>query len=217
MRSSDENDVDANSVASNGDSKFWSALEDECLREAVEKFGAKTWKEIAKHVPNRNHVQCLQRWNYVLRPGLIKGAWTSQEDEMLVRVVTEFKKLAAGINWKEVAKRIVGRSGKQCRERWYFNLDPSIKTGPWTSDEDAILLAKQAEAGNRWAHISSLIEGRTENATKMRFKSIMRQKEGVEARRGCPDSTIARRMRKQLGCNCVETSKAHEKCRHGAI
>lgn len=33
-----------------------------------------------------------------------------------------------------------GRSGKQCRERWHNQLDPSIKKEQWTEEEDRILL-----------------------------------------------------------------------------
>ena len=35
-------------------------------------------------------------------------------------------------NWSVVAGMMDGRAGKQCRERWMNNLDPSIKKGPWT-------------------------------------------------------------------------------------
>ena len=36
-----------------------------------------------------------------------------------------------------------GRSGKQCRERWHNQLDPSIKKEQWTEEEDRILLQVQ--------------------------------------------------------------------------
>ncbi|RHY33486.1 hypothetical protein DYB32_001603 [Aphanomyces invadans] len=40
-------------------------------------------KAIAELVPGRNHSQCLQRWNKVLKPGLIKGTWSPDEDALL--------------------------------------------------------------------------------------------------------------------------------------
>jgi len=36
---------------------------------------------------------------------------------------------------------IKGRSGKQCRERWINALNPSLKTGGWTPDEDKLLFS----------------------------------------------------------------------------
>lgn len=52
--------------------------QDEQLREAVDKHGARNWKAIAKHLEDRTDVQCLHRWQKVLRPGLVKGPWTDE-------------------------------------------------------------------------------------------------------------------------------------------
>ena len=38
------------------------------------------------------------------------------------------------------------------------------------------MLDNQRRLGNRWAFIASMLPGRTENAVKTRFKSIMRAK-----------------------------------------
>lgn len=42
--------------------------------------------------------------------------------------------------WSDIAACIPGRVGKQCRERYHNHLDPNINKGPWTPEEDAILL-----------------------------------------------------------------------------
>lgn len=52
--------------------------QDEMLREAVEAHGARNWKAIAKRLDGRTDVQCLHRWQKVLRPGLVKGPWTPE-------------------------------------------------------------------------------------------------------------------------------------------
>ena len=60
-------------------------------------------------------VQCLQRWRKVLAPGLKKGRWTAEEDELLrARVSRGFK------NWGEVAQDIPGRTFKQCPSTFSF-------------------------------------------------------------------------------------------------
>jgi len=99
-------------------------------------------------------------------------------------------------NWGEVASRIPGRTAKQCRERWCYNLDPYIKKGEWTPEEDAVLVEAQSRLGNRWARIAQLLPGRTENAVKTRIKSINRAK----ARAWTPeeDATLLR-LRDELG------------------
>lgn len=56
----------------------WTMEEDEKLRKAVAEFGGRNWKKIAEQIPERTDVQCLHRWQKVLRPGLIKGPWTPE-------------------------------------------------------------------------------------------------------------------------------------------
>lgn len=53
-----------------------SPSQDEALRHAVSMFDGKNWKEVARHIEGRTDVQCLHRWQKVLKPGLIKGPWT---------------------------------------------------------------------------------------------------------------------------------------------
>ena len=52
-------------------------LQDEALREGVRVVGAKNWKRIAaEYLANsRTRVQCRERWQKVLRPGLVKGPY----------------------------------------------------------------------------------------------------------------------------------------------
>lgn len=72
----------------------------------------------------RSDVQCLHRWQKVLRPGLVKGPWTQEEDDIIIQCMEQ-----GIVKWSEVAERIEGRIGKQCRERWYNHLDPTIRKG----------------------------------------------------------------------------------------
>ena len=151
----------------------WSGEEDAALRKAVSRHGEKNWKAIAESVPGRNHVQCLQRWKKVLRPGLVKGHWTGDEDRLLRALVAPGPR-----NWGEVSGRIPGRTAKQCRERWCNHLDPRIKKGNWTPLEDEALVEAQAYLGKKWAQISKYLPGRTENAVKIRWKSLTRRASG---------------------------------------
>ncbi|RLN37195.1 hypothetical protein BBJ28_00011971, partial [Nothophytophthora sp. Chile5] len=160
--------------------------EDDKLRDAVSRHGERNWKSIAEEVPGRNHTQCLQRWTKVLAPGLVKGHWRPDEDDLLKELVAEGRK-----NWGQVATRIPGRTSKQCRERWYNHLDPSIVRGyvmslldmmlsmpEYTAEEDRTILDAQSRLGNRWSAIAAMLPGRTEDAVKIRWKSLCRVRKG---------------------------------------
>jgi len=151
----------------------WTDAEDNLLRAAVQKHKERNWKAISKDVPGRNHVQCLQRWRKALDPTVVKGHWTADEDANLLYLVAENPK-----NWGHVARGIPGRTAKQCRERYHNHLDPSIKKGDWSIQEDTIIIEQQKNLGNKWAEISKFLPGRTENSVKIRWKSIQRQLQG---------------------------------------
>lgn len=160
----------------------WSKEEDSQLLAAVKKQGARNWKGIATQVPGRNHTQCLQRYAKVLKPGLVKGHWGEQEDATLTALVT-----AGWANWGQIADKIPGRTSKQCRERWFHHLDPRIKRGDYSAEEDELILREHDKLGNKWSQIAAQLEGRTEDAVKIRWKTLNRHKRqgkpvGLEAR-----------------------------------
>ena len=58
----------------------WTPEEDQLLREAISINEGKNWRKIAEYLKehNKNHTQCLHRWQKVLNPKLVKGAWTKE-------------------------------------------------------------------------------------------------------------------------------------------
>jgi hypothetical protein len=68
----------------------WTEEEDEILRKAVEDHNGKNWKKIAEQLENRTGVQCLHRWQKVLNPNLVKGPWTKEEDELIIKLVEQY-------------------------------------------------------------------------------------------------------------------------------
>ena len=120
----------------------WKSDEDALLRKTVNELGARNWKRVAEAFQGtRTDVQCLHRWNKVLRPGLLKGKWGKEEDKVVIDYVQKIG--MEKVRWNQVAERLPGRLGKQCRERWYNHLNPDIKKGNWTQEEDDLLFEGQ--------------------------------------------------------------------------
>merc|ERR1711862_194976 len=64
--------------------------------------------------------------------GVRKRPWTQLEDILLTKLVNKI----GSQKWSEIAKRIKGREGKQCRERWHNHLNPQIRKDPWEDKEE---------------------------------------------------------------------------------
>jgi hypothetical protein len=106
-----------------------------------------------------------------LKPGLVKGPWTLDEDEKL----KEWVKKEGTDKWSACSAYISGRSGKQCRERWFNILRPEVKRGSWSPEEDKLIFRLYHEFGSHWTTIATHLPGRTENSIKNRFYSTLRK------------------------------------------
>ncbi|KAF0697266.1 Aste57867_12038 [Aphanomyces stellatus] len=157
----------------------WTAAEDEALRLAVERNGNENWKAIADIVKTRNHSQCLQRWNKVLKPGLIKGNWSPEEDALLREQID----LHGEDAWVKVAEGVSGRTTKQCRERWRNHLAPSINRSPFSQAELALLDFVYNKIGNRWTLVAKLLPGRAEDDIKKKWRQLHPKQEKKKAGR----------------------------------
>lgn len=107
-----------------------------------------------------------------------KYPWTEEEDNLLCYLV----KIGGAKEWSKIAELFnqqmrmsYQRNGKQCRERWVNTLNPQLKKGKWTPEEDLVLLRKQYILGNKWREISQDMQGRSETQIKNHFKSLLKK------------------------------------------
>jgi hypothetical protein len=153
----------------------WTMEDVELLRKLVEQYkeGAPRWNEIAANFQSHSAIDCLTKWQGMTTNPAIKGkgSWTPEEDKILVE-----KRALYGRKWAKIASHLPGRQGKQCRERYVNHLNPELKKGEWTDDEEAVLIAMRQVHGNRWANISKELPGRSDNDVKNHWYSTVHRK-----------------------------------------
>ena len=136
----------------------WTAEEDALLHKLVtESASFVSWSMLASFFPNKTAAQLSGRWDKVINPALVKGSWTTEEDETIITFVRE----NGDKDWAKLALLLKGRTGKQCRERYRNHLDTSVKRTPWTKEEDERILQWVKENGTgKWKELSLSIPGR---------------------------------------------------------
>ena len=113
--------------------RSWTPAEDEVLTEIVLKNGAQRWSTVASHLPGRMGKQCRERsasrrppapaalpspvraprrWFNHLCPEVKKGAWTEEEDRVIMESVREY-----GTRWSYIVKMMPGRTDNAIKNR----------------------------------------------------------------------------------------------------
>lgn len=118
----------------------------------------------------------------------LERKWTACEDEVLINAVNSYCQSpppthpftpfivvcisAPGekINWIKIAELIEGRSNKACRKRWIHSLNPTLRKGRWTLQEDELLMKAIRKHGHCWHKVAKYLPGRTDDQAAKRFR-----------------------------------------------
>jgi hypothetical protein len=94
------------------------------------------------------------------------GNWSKFEDDVILKYVYDKEQSNEHMMWRFLSDQLNDRSGKSCRERWYNHLDPRIKRTDWSTEEQWVVFIMRNEFQVKWASISKVLTGRTDNAVK---------------------------------------------------
>jgi hypothetical protein len=117
--------------------------------------------------------------------GRKRVSFTADEDDRLRKLVARFGES----DWGRVANGFAGRDRRQCRDRWFKYLAPTVHNGPWSAAEEDLLRRKVDELGRRWTSIQSAFPGRTDINIRNHWKQMKKMGLAYRQRAAPPVAT----------------------------
>ncbi|XP_073286186.1 transcription factor MYB86-like isoform X2 [Primulina huaijiensis] len=103
----------------------WTSAEDEILMEYVSKHGEGNWASIQKISGlDKSGKSCRNRWANYLRPHLKKGAFSAEEEEIIIELHGKH-----GNKWAHIAAQLPGRTDNEVKNFWNIRLKKSQRVG----------------------------------------------------------------------------------------
>ncbi|NWY39733.1 SNPC4 protein, partial [Sylvia atricapilla] len=149
--------------------KEWTEEEIERLKKIATKHKCLDWQTIAQELgTNRTAFQCLQKYQ-IYNKDFKRKEWTKYEDQMLLELVQEMR-VGNHIPYKKIAYYMEGRDSAQLIYRWTKSVDPSLKKGPWTPEEDGMLMAAVTKYREKeWYKVRMEVPGRSDSQCRDRY------------------------------------------------
>lgn len=122
-------------------------------------------KAIASFFPGKTAIQCSAHYGRV-RPGIIKGAWSKEKYERLIKLYAIY-----GKNWSRIAIKFQTRTGKQIRDRYVNCIDENRIKVNFTLEDEQKIKQLYPIYGNNWSSMAIFLKGKTAEIIKNRFIS----------------------------------------------
>ncbi|CAL5423854.1 unnamed protein product [Camellia sinensis] len=118
---------------------LWSPEEDEKLMNYMVRNGQGCWSDVARNAGlQRCGKSCRLRWINYLRPDLKRGAFSPQEEDLIIHLHS-----LLGNRWSQIAARLPGRTDNEIKNFWNSTVKKRLKNSssstlsPNTSDSSS--------------------------------------------------------------------------------
>ncbi|XWS77422.1 hypothetical protein CRYUN_Cryun01aG0260300 [Craigia yunnanensis] len=111
---------------------LWSPEEDEKLMKYMLTNGQGCWSDIARNAGlQRCGKSCRLRWINYLRPDLKRGAFSRQEEELIIHLHS-----ILGNRWSQISARLPGRTDNEIKNFWNSTLKKRLKNNTSSLNSD---------------------------------------------------------------------------------
>ncbi|KAM4126093.1 hypothetical protein ACB094_01G362500 [Castanea mollissima] len=128
----------------------WTVEEDRILMDYIRVHGKGKWSRIAKTTDlKRCGKSCRLRWINYLSPGVKRGDFSEEEEDLIIRLHN-----LLGNRWSLIAGRVPGRTDNQVKNHWNTHLCKKLGIKKGKTKVDSSLPSLSKKMGNNPTNVS---------------------------------------------------------------